>query len=141
MSDILILDSKSDKQEVKTSRFSLDQFDAWLISKQKIKLEKKIIFFRLLATMVNAGLSIMKAVSILEKQEKDVLLKRAYAQIIVGIKGGKSLSQTLREYGDNFSDSECSIIESGEKTGKLNVSLLQLAEQVEKIGSITKKLK
>lgn len=64
----------------------MDKLDAWLISKQKIKLEQKVIFFRLLATMVNAGLSVMKAVGILEKQEKDVLLKKAYSNIITGIK-------------------------------------------------------
>ncbi|MDD5376530.1 MAG: type II secretion system F family protein [Candidatus Gracilibacteria bacterium] len=142
MSDFLILDTKSEEQKSSvTQGFSMDSFDAWLISKQKIKLEHKVIFFRLLATMVNAGLSIMKAVGILEKQEKNVLLKRAYGNIITGIKSGKNLSQTLREYGENFSDSECSIIESGEKTGKLNFSLIQLADQVEKVSSISKKLK
>lgn len=119
----------------------MDAFDAWLISKQRIKLQHKVIFFRLLATMVGAGLSIMKAIGILEKQEKNVLLQRAYGNIIAGIKSGKSLSQTLREYGENFSDAECSIIESGEKTGKLNLALVQLAEQVEKVSSISKKLK
>lgn len=90
----------------------MESFDAWLVSKQKIKLEQKVIFFRLLATMVGAGLSIMKAITILGKQEKNVLLQKAYDHIIAGIKSGKSLSQTLREYGENFSDSECSIIES-----------------------------
>ena len=119
----------------------MDTVDAWLVSKQRIKTEQKVIFFRLLATMVNAGLSIMKSITILEKQEKNVLLQKAYANIITGIKSGKNLSQTLREYGENFSDSECSIIESGEKTGKLNLSLLQLAEQVEKVSGMTKKLK
>ncbi len=142
MSDFIILDTKSEKQETTESRgFSMEAFDAWLISKQNIKLEHKVIFFRLLATMVSAGLSIMKAISILEKQEKNPLLKRAYENIINGIKSGKNLSQTLREYGNNFSDAECSIIESGEKTGKLNLSLIQLAEQVEKVSSISKKLK
>lgn len=143
MSDFLILDTKSDEQEVKETSegFSLNAFDAWLISKQRIKIEQKVLFFRLLATMVNAGLSIVKAMSILEKQEKNVVLKKAYGNIILGVKSGKNLSQTLRDYGENFSDSECSIIESGEKTGKLNTSLIQLAEQVEKVSSITKKLK
>jgi type IV pilus assembly protein PilC len=119
----------------------MDTIDAWMVSKQKIKTEQKVIFFRLLATMVNAGLSIMKSITILEKQEKNILLQKAYASIIIGIKSGKNLSQTLRDYGENFSDSECSIIESGEKTGKLNLSLLQLAEQVEKVSGMTKKLK
>jgi type IV pilus assembly protein PilC len=142
MSDFLILDTKSEKQEMsKAQGFSMEAFDAWLVSKQKIKIEQKVIFFRLLATMVGAGLSIMKAISILEKQEKNVLLQKAYTNIITGIKSGKNLSQTLREYGDNFSDAECSIIESGEKTGKLNLALVQLADQTEKVSGITKKLK
>jgi type IV pilus assembly protein PilC len=142
MSDFLILDTANEKRESKiTQGFSMESLDAWLVSKQKIKLEQKVIFFRLLATMVGAGLSIMKAMNILEKQEKNILLKRAYENIILGIRSGKNLSQTLREYGNNFSDSECSIIESGEKTGKLNTALVQLAEQVEKVSGISKKLK
>lgn len=142
MSDFIILDTVSDQQESTDAKgFSMEAVDAWLVSKQKIKLEQKVVFFRLLATMVSAGLSIVKAMSILEKQEKDAILKRAYENIITGIKSGTNLSQTLRAYGENFSDAECSIIESGEKTGKLNVSLIQLAEQVEKVSSISKKLK
>lgn len=88
MSDLLILDTQNEQTETskKVSVFSMDKIDAWLISKQKIKLEQKVIFFRLLATMVNAGLSVMKAVNILEKQEKDVLLKKAYINIVAGIK-------------------------------------------------------
>lgn len=87
MSDFLILDTKIEEQKSnKTSGFSMDAFDTWLISKQKIKLEQKVIFFRLLATMVNAGLSIMKAITILEKQEKNILLQKAYANIIIGVK-------------------------------------------------------
>lgn len=142
MSDFIILDTKTEERSaVATKGFSMDALDAWLISQQKIKLQQKVVFFRLLATMVNAGLSVVKAIGILEKQEKDVLLKHAYQNVILGIRSGKNLSQTLREYGENFSDSECSIIESGEKTGKLNTSLVQLAEQVEKVSSISKKLK
>ena len=142
MSDFIILDTKNEAKVIKeTWGFSMDTIDAWMISKQRIKTEQKVIFFRLLATMVNAGLSIMKSITILEKQEKNLLLQKAYANIIIGIKSGKNLSQTLRDYGENFSDSECSIIESGEKTGKLNLSLLQLAEQVEKVSGMTKKLK
>ena len=142
MSDFLILDTKNEElKSAEKSSFSMDSFDAWLLSKQKIKLEQKVIFFRLLATMVGAGLSIMKSISILEKQEKNVLLQKAYGNIITGIKSWKNLSATLREYGENFSDAECSIIESGEKTGKLNLALIQLADQTEKVSGISKKLK
>ena len=40
-----------------------------------------------------------------------------------------------------FADAEASIIESGEKTGRLNTALLQLADQVEKVSSISNKIK
>jgi type IV pilus assembly protein PilC len=40
-----------------------------------------------------------------------------------------------------FSDAEASIIESGEKTGRLNSALIQLADQVEKVASISNKIK
>lgn len=88
MSDLLILDTKNEKQEtsVKTPGFSVDSINDWLMSKQKIKLEHKVVFFRLLATMVGAGLSVLKAVNILERQEKNALLKKAYNNIITGIK-------------------------------------------------------
>lgn len=58
MSDIIILadnnTNNSDQKDTKVKSFSLDKIDEWLVSRQKIKLEKKVIFFRLLATMVNA---------------------------------------------------------------------------------------
>lgn len=91
--------------------------------------------------MVNAGISIIKSITILQKQEKDMMLQRLYIHITKSIREGKNLSVALREYGNVFSDSECSIIEAGEKTGKLNTSLLQLAEQVEKVASIGNKIK
>lgn len=42
---------------------------------QKVKIKDKVIFFRLLATMINAGISLVKAIAILEKQEKNPVLK------------------------------------------------------------------
>ena len=91
--------------------------------------------------MVNAGISIIKAVAILQKQEKNSVLIKLYAHLAKKIREGKNLSMAMREYGSVFSDSECSIVESGEKTGKLNSALTQLAEQVEKVSGISTKIK
>jgi type IV pilus assembly protein PilC len=91
--------------------------------------------------MANAGLPILKSLSILEKQEKAPVMQRVYAKILQDIKGGKNLSAALRTFDGMFTDAEASIIESGEKTGRLNMALVQLADQVEKVDSITKKIK
>ncbi len=139
--DHVILDSTKQEETKKGFVFSLEWLNLWFISQQKIGIKWKLIFFRLLATMVNAWISVLKAVMILEKQEKNPVLQNLYTSIISSIKKWKNLSASLREYWDNFSDSECSLLESWEKTWKLNSSLLQLADQVEKIDSISKKFK
>lgn len=140
--DFIIIWTSDNKIWVKSGfNFSLDWINEWLISQQKIKSKQKVVFFRLLATMVNAWVPILKSVSILEKQEKDVLLLNLYKSVISWIKWWKNFSICLREYSDNFSDSECSIIESWEKTWKLNNALVQLADQTEKVAAIGKKFK
>jgi type IV pilus assembly protein PilC len=144
MSDLIVLDGEtieSSQKNMESSASFIDRLNDWMISQQKIKIKQKVLFYRLLATMVNAGISIIKAIAILQKQEKDPLLIKLYVHIAKSIREGKNLSTSMREYGSVFSDSECSIIESGEKTGKLNSSLTQLAEQVEKVASITTKIR
>lgn len=51
------------------------------------------------------------------------------------------MHEALSEYYGSFNDAEISIIEAGERTGKLNQALLQIAEQTEKVDSITRKIK
>jgi type IV pilus assembly protein PilC len=142
MEDIIIQDSQSSDQiKVEKEYFTLDAINEWMLSRQKVKTKQKVIFFRLLATMSNAGLPVMKSLSILQKQETHPVMQGVYNAIIESIKMGKNLSSTLRESNSSFSDAEASIIESGEKTGRLNTALLQLADQVEKVDSISKKIK
>jgi type IV pilus assembly protein PilC len=51
------------------------------------------------------------------------------------------MHEALDQYYGCFGDAEISIIEAGERTGKLNSALLQIAEQTEKVDSITRKIK
>lgn len=111
-----------------------------LISNQKVKLGDKVTFYRLLATMVNAGLTVLQALKVLCDEQKNPVMKRVEESIVQNIQSGQSLSATLKLFPKSFSDSEIAMVESGEKTGKLNSSLLQLASQIEKLSSLTKKL-
>jgi type II secretory pathway component PulF len=47
-----------------------------------IKLRQKVVFFRILATMVNASLTVLKSLSSLKKQEKDPNMVKFYAFMI-----------------------------------------------------------
>ena len=88
MDDLIIKESQTKSVEIqkKASNFSLAAIDDWLIARQSMTLKQKVIFFRLLATMVNAGLAVLKSLTILEKQESNPVVKHVYEKIIEGIK-------------------------------------------------------
>lgn len=111
-----------------------------LISNQKVGLKDKVAFYRLLATMVNAGLTVLQALRILHDEQKNPVMKKVEETMIKNIQSGHNLSATLRAFPKSFSDSEVAMVESGEKTGKLNTALMQLATQIEKLSSLSKKL-
>jgi type IV pilus assembly protein PilC len=119
----------------------MDKLNEALVSMQNIKVKDKLIFYRLLATMTNAWMTLVKSIQVLEEQEKNLVLKSILGVFIKELKWGKTLSECLEMYPDSFDDSEVWIISSGEKTWKLNTVLLDLAEQLEKISAISWKLK
>lgn len=107
----------------------------------KITLRQKVVFFRIMATMANASMTVLKSLNALHKQERNKNMIKFYEFMIDRIRSGLPMHQSLREYYGNFTDAECSIIEAGERTGKLNLGLLQVADQVEKMDSISRKVK
>ncbi|MDD2908047.1 MAG: type II secretion system F family protein [Candidatus Gracilibacteria bacterium] len=150
MADFLILED--DKKPVNDNNVSntemnqnsgtfMDKLNDLVMSFQKIKTSEKVIFYRLLSTMTNAGMGIMKSVSIMEKQEKNPVFKKIMGRFCEELKEGKSLSDCMLMYPNNFEEAEIGIIRSGEKTGQLNKALADLADQVEKVEAIAGKIK
>lgn len=86
-------------------------------------------------------MTVLKSLDTLKKQEKDKKMLAFYNFVIERVKSGSTLNDSLRSYYDNFTDAECSIIEAGERTGKLNQALLQIADQTEKMDSISRKIR
>jgi len=107
----------------------------------KVKIKDKIIFYRLMSTMLNAWMSIVKWVSVLERQEKNQTFKNMLWEVVIWLREWKNLSDCLDEYPKSFDEAEIWVIRSGEKTWKLNEVMTSLADQVEKVASITWKLK
>lgn len=116
----------------------LNEIVAWF---QKLKIKQKIIFYRLMATMLNAGMSLIKAISVLEKQEKNPVFKKILQEMLVWLKEWQNLSDCMEVYSASFSDAEIGVIRSWEKTWKLNEVMESLADQVEKVASVSGKLK
>lgn len=138
ISDKNILDTnKGEQQELNL----MDRINNFLFSLQKLKIKDKIVFYRLMATMLNAGMPLIKGIAVLEKQEKNQSFKKMLWEMLVGLKEWKNLSECMDMYPTSFTEAETGVIRSGEKTGKLNEVMLSLADQVEKVASVTWKLK
>lgn len=119
----------------------MDKLNDYLISIQTIKVKEKLIFYRLLSTMINAWMWLVKSIGVLENQEKNPVFKKMLWVFKEKLKSGQSFSECIDLYPSSFWVSEVWIIKSWEKTWKLNEILIELADQIEKVSSISWKIK
>jgi type IV pilus assembly protein PilC len=101
----------------------------------------KATFFRLMAIMINAGIPLIKSLDTIADQTVNHRLKSAVFEIARGIEKGGTLSDSMARYPHIFSDAQLGSVRSGEASGQLNKVLKQLAIEVEKSASITRKVK
>ena len=109
--DIVILDIEDDRNVV-VEESTLSYIKHFLVSEGSINLRQKVVFFRILATMVNASLTILKSLSALRKQEKDKHMIKFYDFMIERIQSGTTMHDALNDYYGCFNDAEVSIIEA-----------------------------
>ncbi|MBU0705759.1 type II secretion system F family protein [Patescibacteria group bacterium] len=108
---------------------------------QSIKITDKVTFFRLLATMINAGISIVKALNILMDQTENRHMKSIVRNIVEKIETGNSFSQALATYPKYFTEAQIGMVEAGEASGRLNQTLLQIADETEKQAAFRSRIK
>jgi type IV pilus assembly protein PilC len=118
------------------------KINEFFIDHSKINVKQKAGFFRLLATMLNAGLPLIKSLDTLGAQsEKTPKLAKLLFEMARAIERGQSLSESMSTYSDVFGDAEIGVVKAGEASGQLNKTLRSLAEELEKTASITGKVK
>lgn len=101
---------------------------------------QKIIFAKNLGSMINAGLSLAKALNILEKQVTNKTFKSIILSIEDEIKKGNTLSGACGQYPDVFPKLFVSMVRAGEESGKLSESLQLIASQMEGTYKLKKKV-
>lgn len=97
----------------------------------RITAKDKMLFFRQLSTMIEATLPIVQSLRILSNQTKNPNLRRVIEQISHDIEGGSSLSNALAQFPNIFPQFHVGLIRAGETTGKLDQTLVYLANQLE----------
>jgi type IV pilus assembly protein PilC len=98
-------------------------------------------FTRQLATLVDAGLPLLRGLRVLEKQERSVALKSILGQLSLAIEGGSTFSEALAQHPKVFNRLFVNMVKAGELGGVLEVVLKRLAEFSEKAQKIKGKVK
>jgi len=95
---------------------------------KKISSKDLTIFTEQLASLLKSRVPVFEALSFLYEQTENVSLKRIILQSIDELRDGKTLSQSLSQYPKVFPPLYVNMIESGEKGGVLEKTLLRLSE-------------
>lgn len=97
-------------------------------------------FTRQLATLVDAGLPLLRGLRVLEKQEKHPLLKQILGELGTSIEGGSTFSEALAQHPKVFNRLFVNMVKAGELGGVLEVVLQRLSEFMEKAQKIKGKV-
>ena len=111
----------------------------WL--RGRIKTAVLTQFTRQLATLVNAGLPLMRGIDVLKRQMKDPQMREALDGIGDTIQAGGTFSEALTAYPKIFDNLYINMVKAGEAGGVLEVVLGRLAEFAEKSEKIKNKVK
>lgn len=128
----LITAEESNKESV-TSRFN--------ISFGGVKLADKITFAKNLGAMVDAGLALSRALSVMERQTKSKKFKKILVALSAYVEKGSALSEALAKFPETFSPLFVSMVRAGEESGKLGDSLRIVAEQMDRSYALRRKIR
>ena len=107
----------------------------------KVKPKVLTAFTRQLATLVDAGLPLLRGLRVLEKQERSAALKKILGELALSIEGGSTFSEALAQHPKVFNRLFVNMVKAGELGGVLEVVLKRLAEFSEKAQKIKGKVK
>lgn len=111
-----------------------------LFRRQTIDSKLLMIFTRQLATLIDAGLPLLKGLEVLGKQEKDEVLRRVIGNLSDSVQGGSTFSESLGQHPRIFSRLFVNMVKAGELGGVLEVVLNRLAEFQEKAQKLKNKV-
>ena len=106
-----------------------------------VKLKDLVVFSRQLATMINAGLPIVRALNVLSEQTENPKLVDVVVLVRKDVEAGLALSEALEKHPKVFDRLYVEMVKAGEIGGILDGVLLRLADQLEKDQELRRKVK
>ena len=106
----------------------------------RVKPKVMMIFTRQLATPIDAGLPLLRGLTVLAKQEPNVVLRNTINSLADSVQGGSTFSESLAQHPRLFNKLFVNMVKAGELGGVLEVVLTRLAEYSEKAHKLKNKI-
>jgi len=122
----------------KSSQLNVDDIFARF---RGISMRELAIFSRQFATLVSSGMPMLRSLSTLEDQTEDDILRESIAGVRADVEAGSSLAQAMERHPKAFDRLFCSMVRSGEQSGRLDEALDRIAFQVEKLDALRRQIR
>jgi len=106
-----------------------------------IKTEQRITFTKNLSSMLGAGLTLSRSLSVIDRQSKNKYLKEIIQDLQENVKAGSGFHEALARHSAVFSKLFIAMTKAGEESGKLSDTLAIVAKQMDTSYTLTKKVK
>lgn len=118
--------------------FDMEKINYYL---SRVKQDELVMLTRNLSSMLTAGLSIVRALSVIERQSNNPRLKGTLKKIQERISKGDQFNEALKEFPKTFDDLYVAMVRAGEESGGLAEALHTLSVQMERSSALKKKIK
>src|SRR6201996_3520330 len=108
---------------------------------KRVKANDLAIFSRQLSTMISSGMSILRALYVLEEQTESKFLKETIVAVRKDVEAGLSLSDSMARHPKVFSPLFVAMTQAGEAGGVLEDALMRVADQLEKDASLRRQIR
>jgi type IV pilus assembly protein PilC len=108
---------------------------------KRVKASQLTVATRQLATMITSGMSLLRALYVIEAQTDSDKLKEAFTSVRKDVEAGISFSDALGKHPDIFNDLYRAMVQAGETGGILEQTLVRVADQLEKDDSLRRQVK
>ena len=106
----------------------------------RVRQRTLVVFTRQMATLLEAGMPLLRGLRLIREQESDAGLRRIIKDVSSAIEGGSSFSESLAQHPKAFNRLYVQMVKAGELSGAVDVVLTRLASFMEKAQRIKNKV-
>jgi type IV pilus assembly protein PilC len=106
-----------------------------------VKIDQLITFTKNMSAMLTAGLTLSRALSVMERQSQNKTLKKIVVALEARVKSGSAFHEALADHPKVFSKLFIAMSKAGEESGTLAASLAIVARQMERNNALVKKVR